>query len=291
MQTTPHYIALFLVATILVMSTLLGILMGLVLINQKRHELYQSSLAALQVQYAHNLLLSQVESQEQTFKNIAQEIHDNINLSLTLSKLTLHQIAEPDPPPDLVARSIGYISDAIRDLSAISRGLNADIIHQQGLFNALSEEIQRVERSSRLHTELVVEGEPAFLPAQEEVLIFRIIQESYNNILKHARASGARLQLAFCPRWVKVEMRDDGIGFNPETLVEKPGKSTGLSTIKSRVELFGGSFLVESAPGAGTRLYFELPIINHDTDQNLPNRPGGRPHTGSERPGPPDQRV
>ncbi|GAA4319861.1 sensor histidine kinase [Flaviaesturariibacter amylovorans] len=291
MQTTPHYIALFLIATILVMSTLLGILMGLVLINQKRHEVYQSSLGALQAQYTHSLLLTQVESQEQTFKNIAQEIHDNINLSLTLSKLTLHQLAEPNPPEDLVERSLGYISDAIRDLSAISRGLNAEIIHQQGLFNALNEEILRVERSSRLRTEFVVEGEPAFLSAQGELLVFRTIQESFNNILKHARASSARLQIVFCSQWIKVEMRDDGIGFDPETLSEKAGKSTGLLTIKSRVELFGGSFLVESAPGSGTRFYFELPINDHDTETNLPDRPGGRPHLGTQRPGPADQRV
>ncbi|TCJ17873.1 hypothetical protein EPD60_06720 [Flaviaesturariibacter flavus] len=280
--TSPRYIAVFLVATILVMTAVLGILMALLLMNQKRHQAFLSRLIALKHEHANNLLRSQVEIQELTFKNIAQEIHDNINLSLTLAKLTLHQIAEHPPVAALAANAQQMISGAINDLSAISRGLNADIIHQQGLFNAIRAEIERIRRSSPVQIDFQIKGETDFLSAQQELLLFRSVQECFNNILKHSKAKNVTLCLDYDENNLRMEVRDDGTGFDPEELPAKKGRSTGLHTLRSRFELFSGSFLVESAPGAGTRLLFTLPINDpNEKEQNLHDRPSRRSHPAS----------
>ncbi|GAB4091197.1 sensor histidine kinase [Flaviaesturariibacter terrae] len=277
--TPPRYIAVFLVATIIVITAVLGVLMTLLLMNQKRHLAFQASLLALKSEHAQNLLRSQIEIQELTFKNIAQEIHDNINLSLTLAKLTLHQMNELLPVKDMAESAQQLISGAINDLSSISRGLNADIIHQQGLFNALKAEIDRIRRVSQLQIEFEITGETAFITAQQELLVFRSVQECFNNILKHAQASSASLRLLYAPERIRVEVRDDGVGFTTEEVVAKRGKSTGIHTLRSRVELLYGSFSVHSVPGEGTQFIFELPIGDpHEKEQNDPDRTGRRPH-------------
>jgi two-component system NarL family sensor kinase len=277
--TPPRYIAVFLVATIIVITAMLGVLMTLLLMNQKRHQAFQASLAALKIQHAHNLLISQVEIQELTFKNIAQEIHDNINLSLTLAKLTLHQVAEHPVVQALAENAQQLITGAITDLSSISRGLNADIIHQQGLFNAIKAEIERIHRVSQLRIEFTIKGETHFLSAQEELLVFRSVQESFNNILKHAKAREAVLLMTYDKVGLSLEISDDGIGFTPQEVEEKRGKSTGLHTLRSRIELFAGTFTVDSTPGEGTRLFLQLPISDHhEKEQDNPDRPGGRSH-------------
>ncbi|RYY86792.1 MAG: sensor histidine kinase [Chitinophagaceae bacterium] len=281
MQTiaSPRYIAVFLVATIIVITGMLGVLMTLLLMNQKRHLTYQASILALKSEHAQDLLRSQIEIQELTFKIIAQEIHDNINLSLTLAKLTLHQITELAPVKGLAESAQQLITGAINDLSSISRGLNADIIHQQGLFNALKAEIERIQRVSQLEIDFAIDGETEFLEAQQELLIFRSAQECLNNVLKHAQARKASLVLGYREGKVRVEVRDDGKGFTREEVAEKRGKSTGLHTLRSRVELLSGTFTVESAPGEGTLLILELPISDaYEKEQNDPDRARGRSH-------------
>ena len=279
MLTPPRYIAVFLVATIIVITAMLGVLMTLLMMNQKRHASFQSSLLALKSEHAHNLLRSQIEIQELTFKNIAQEIHDNINLSLTLAKLTLHQITELAPVQNLAESAQQLITGAINDLSSISRGLNADIIHQQGLFNALNTEIDRIHRVSQLRIDFSITGNTEFLNAQQDLLLFRSVQESFNNILKHARATEATLRLEYLDKAVRVEVADNGVGFTSDELAGKRGKSTGLHTLRSRVQLLNGKFSVQSVPGEGTRLLFELPIGDkHEKEQNDPDRAGRRSH-------------
>jgi two-component system NarL family sensor kinase len=279
--TPPRYIAVFLVATILVMTAALGVLMALLLTNQKRHQAFQARILALKHEHANSLLRSQIDIQEMTFKNIAQEIHDNINLSLTLAKLTLHQIAEYDAVAALAGNAQQMITGAINDLSSISRGLNADIIQQQGLFNAIRAEVERIRRSSPVQIEFVIKGETDFLSAQQELLLFRSVQECFNNILKHSKAKNVYLCLDYNTEHLRVEVRDDGIGFDPADLPAKKGKSTGLHTLRSRVELFSGTLTVTSAPGEGTCLLFELPITDPNEKENVHDRPGRRPHSAA----------
>ncbi|RYD94985.1 MAG: hypothetical protein EOP50_08690, partial [Sphingobacteriales bacterium] len=205
--TPPRFIAMFLVATIIVITAVLGVLMTLLLTNQKRHLAFQASLLALKSEHAQNLLRSQIEIQELTFKNIAHEIHDNINLSLTLAKLTLHQLTELAPVQSLAESAQQMISAAISDLSSISRGLNADIINQQGLFNALRMELDRISRVSQLHIDFIIKGETEFLTTQQELLVFRSVQESLNNVLKHAQATRVSLVLSYASGKVRIEVQ------------------------------------------------------------------------------------
>jgi len=274
----PRYIAFFLLATILVITTVLGALLTLLQMNHKRRQNYLTHMAALLSAHTQDLLRTRLEMQEQTFRDVAREIHDNINLSLTLAKLSLHRAGAAAESVELEEVQ-QLISDAIRDLSTLSRGLNPDFIQQLGLVNAIKAEIERIHRSATLRIEFEVTGETLFIPPQTELILFRSVQECFNNILKHSAAGQAALHLEYRENYVQVRITDDGVGFEPADLEVKRGQSTGLCNLRTRMELFSGSLRVRSLPGKGTQLQFELPIKeSHEHLSDNQDRTGRRPH-------------
>jgi two-component system, NarL family, sensor kinase len=218
------------------------------------------NMETLKMNHEKNLLKTQVEIQEQTFRNISQEIHDNINLSLTLAKLNLYMLGQggEEKTSDGINRSIGLIGNAINDLTAISRGLNSEVICQQGLIRALQQEIDRIGRNTALNIHLVISGEPVYLDSARELFIFRIVQEAFNNIIKHAEARVVELRLGYDCARIDVTITDDGKGFKQELLGEKAG-SAGLTNIRTRTKWFNGSFSLQSEEKAGTQLFITIP--------------------------------
>lgn len=261
METPPPYIILFLVVTILVIAAVLSLLVILILLNQKRQRTYEETLAALKLDHEKNILKTQVEIQEQTFHNIAREIHDNINLSLTLAKLNLNTInwQTEDGPVQKVNDSIAIISDAITDLTDMSRSLNSELIRNQGLLKALQNEMERISRSAKLSIDLQVTGHPVYLSSDRELFIFRIVQEAFNNVLKHAKASQTRLHLHYNGSHVEIRVTDDGVGFNSARL-QKNGLQAGLSNIQTRARLFKGDLSIGRGPEKGTELFVTIPF-------------------------------
>lgn len=202
-----------------------------------------------------------MEIQEQTFNDIAREIHDNISLSLTLAKLQLNttDYTSNEAIKETIDTSIGLITKSITDLSDISRSLNSELIHQQGLIKALQTETQRINKSARVDIKLTITGEPVFLSGAEELFIFRIVQESVNNVLKHAHAKTIDLNLHYNHQKLEVTIKDDGVGFDTALLKTKNGSAAGLSNIKNRAKLFNGNLEIKTASGKGTELFVSIP--------------------------------
>ncbi len=260
MNNPPSYIIVFLITTIIVIVAVLALLVLLILYNQKRQRSYLENMETLKMNHEKHLLRTQVEIQEQTFRNISQEIHDNINLSLTLAKLNLYMLGEngEEKSAEGINRSIGLIGNAITDLSSISRGLNSEVICHQGLLRALQQEVDRIGRSTQLHIHLVISGDPVYLDSARELFIFRIVQEAFNNIIKHAEAKIVELRLHYNCRQLDMTITDNGKGFNKELLTTKSA-SAGLTNIETRTRWFNGSFTVQSEEKAGTQLFITIP--------------------------------
>ncbi len=260
MNNPPSYIIVFLIATIIVIVAVLALLVLLILFNQKRQRSFIQSMETLKMNHEKQLLKTQVEIQEQTFRNISQEIHDNINLSLTLAKLNLYMLEDDEKvkASDAVNRSIGLIGNAITDLTAISRGLNSEVICQVGLIAALQQEVDRIGRNTRLKIHMVVGGEPVYLDSARELFIFRIVQEAFNNIIKHAEATSVELRLHYNCSCVDITVTDNGKGFKKEKLAVKEG-TAGLTNMETRTKWFNGNFSLQTAEQAGTQLFITIP--------------------------------
>ncbi|MEO7922469.1 MAG: ATP-binding protein [Chitinophagaceae bacterium] len=200
-----------------------------------------------------------MEIQEQTFQNISREIHDNISLSLTLAKLHLHTLdwKSQETSREKVDSSILLITKSIVELRDISKSLDADIIIQHGLLKAIDEEVCRIRQVGLFTVHYQVNGIPVYMETQKELIIFRIIQESFNNIIKHAHAGNATLILHYYPEILTILVSDDGRGF--DSALTETNKQSGLKNIETRIKILKGLLDIRSRVGKGTDLLFKIP--------------------------------
>ncbi|HTE32965.1 MAG TPA: ATP-binding protein [Chryseolinea sp.] len=264
MQTINYDITIFLIITTLTILFLAGLIISLIYLYEKKKISYSQRFEAMKLSHENNLLETKLEIQEITFQTISREIHDNINLSLTLAKLHLNTINwnEVDKCGLQIDSSINLLSESIQNLSNISKSLNSEIIKNQGLIIALENEIHRIISLGLLTIELAVTGEPIYMDNQKELLIFRIIQEAFNNIIKHSGATIVLLTLKYEVTELRLCIIDNGKGFYPksEELIKKDGKA-GLSNMSMRAKMMGGEMKVESKLDQGTSLYINIPFI------------------------------
>ncbi|MDI6695640.1 MAG: histidine kinase [Anaerolineales bacterium] len=128
-----------------------------------------------------------------------------------------------------------------------------------GLVPTLKRYVDAWKEQSGIDARLMVTGKERRLESYEEVMIFRAIQELLNNVGRHSNASSVKVQIDLGEGLVKVTVDDDGKGFDPRTLDEKGGM--GLKVIRDRVDMLGGVMDVDSVVGQGTRVTFQLPIL------------------------------
>lgn len=258
-----HEIILLIITTTAIIFLLATIIVTLLYFYKKRQITYQQRLNALKLDFEKNLLKTQVEIQEQTFQHISREIHDNINHSLTLTKLNLvtlnwNNIRETR---ECVDSSINILGSTISDLNSLSKSINTELIKEQGLIKALSNEVNRLKSMAHLNVNYAVKGEAIFMDSEKELVIFRIIQEAFNNIIKHSKATEIRLELDYGNQYLNLIVQDNGIGFNKnEIWSNRRAQHAGLKNMQTRAKLFGGSFLLESWPQKGTQILVSIPI-------------------------------
>ena len=234
-----HYDIIFFV----LVSTILILLMGgfivtILYLYRKKQLAYYRIIEEIKLDYEKNILHTQLEMQEQTLQHISREIHDNITLSLTLAKLNLNTLdwSSSDKVKHQIDSSLLQISKAISDLSDLSKGMNSELITNQGLIEALKKEMTRVQELNLFRVDYIITGSPVFMDSQKELIVFRIIQEAFNNIIKHAKASSVKVNLDYSTDHLNVLIADNGKGFCLNITEENKGKESnaGLSNMKNR---------------------------------------------------------
>src|SRR6187455_1329952 len=145
MEETTYNITAFLLTVTLLILLMAGFIVVLLYFYKKKQIAYLKTIEIINHDHEKNLLKSRVEVQEQTLQNISREIHDNISLSLTLAKLQLNtlDIHDKNKTGQAVSSSVDLLSKSINDLSDLSKSMNADTIAQEGLIDALKNEMAR----------------------------------------------------------------------------------------------------------------------------------------------------
>ena len=224
----------------------------------KKQILNKQKLIEIKSSHENALLKSQLEIQEQTFQNISREIHDNIGQKLTLAKLLLNTIAynEIESVKDSVNEVISIIGVSIQDLSDISRSMSSEMITNNGLIKALEFEINQLNKPGLFNLRLTVTGDAIFMEAQKELLLFRIVQESLNNIMKHAEATQIFVGVNFGKEFIIVEIKDNGKGFN----LPLANHGNGLYNMDKRAKMLNGNCTIHSEKGKGTSITIQIPL-------------------------------
>ncbi|HUS01718.1 MAG TPA: ATP-binding protein [Chitinophagaceae bacterium] len=224
---------------------------------------YLAALDKIKYENEKNLLSTQIEIQEQTFQNISREIHDNIGQKLSLAKLHLNTFTETNNAKsnEKINHALQFISEAINDLSDISRGLSSDIILNNGLVKALEFEVMQLQKMEKYVINFSISGEYIFLENKKELVLFRIVQEAINNFLKHAESSLIDIKLEFQNSNLTLEIKDYGKGFHLSEHLngQKFNSRAGIKNIIKRAGIIGGQIQIQSKINEGTLIKIKVP--------------------------------
>ncbi len=219
----------------------------------------EQRLAAEEEKKKREIIQAIIDAQEKERKELAYELHDNVNQILTSSKLMLEVAAEkPALSAEFVERSLNYLNDAIVEIRKISHSLTPGTLRDISLEAAIDEVVQTINTTGKLQVTYERDIDPAQPEISSEIQIsaLRIVQEQLNNTLKHAGATEALVLLRVSPGLLSITVSDNGVGFDPTTT----RKGLGLNNIFNRVEYFYGSIKLDSSPQKGCSLEIEIPL-------------------------------
>lgn len=211
--------------------------------------------------YARHVL----SAQEDERRRVAQELHDGPVQRLVHLCRTLDFVEEVEevsrPVRDELAGARELTEVIVTELREILRGLRPPALEHLGLVPTLTRLVDEVGGRAGLAAELIVEGKARRLDGDLELTVFRIGQEALSNVERHAKAASVRLTLSFGADVLRLEVRDDGIGFVPDLLAgEWQVAHLGLRGMAERAQLVGGALRVTSEPGQGTAVEATLPV-------------------------------
>lgn len=264
-------VVIIVLAGTFLMLLLVVFIVSFFFIHQRRQQKHLQEKAALKAQYEQEILSSQNEIQETTMKYISRELHDNVVQMLVLIKLQLNSLADNQLSPKVIT-SKEYLNAAITDLRDLSKILNTDNILHEGLVNAIRFELNRVQKSNELKTSFQDSTETLKIDRNQEIIIFRVFQELLQNIIKHAQAKNISVLLEENNNFLKLEVQDDGIGFDFEKKLSNSvgfNSGSGLSNMIYRAKLLNGSLDIVSLEQGSTKSCLTIPtLLKHDQNSS-----------------------
>jgi signal transduction histidine kinase len=197
---------------------------------------------------------------------IARDLHDGSNQLITgaLYEIQAAQEGIRGGREKVALEKLETAKNLLRQIAARSRliisGLRPQILDAHGLLPALKWYADTYQECYQISCAFKVSGRPIRLASEVETAIYRIVQESLNNVAAHARASNAQIQVDFRPAWLRVAVEDDGVGFDCKGVWTIAPDQMGLYGMKERAQSIGGQIEVQSAPGHGTRTTLVVPL-------------------------------
>ena len=214
----------------------------------------------LRQRVARDALQRVVTAQELERRRLARELHDETGQALTSILLGLRGLEEADSPEQL-AEAVGAVRDLVRstlqDVRRLAVELRPKALDDFGLVAALERLTESFAEQTGIDIEFVHTLPDGRLPSDLETALYRIVQESLTNVVKHARASNVSIVLSGAAGSASVVVEDDGVGFEPGRL---SGDGIGLLGMRERIGILGGTVTLESRPGAGTTFRAEIPL-------------------------------
>lgn len=211
---------------------------------------------------------------EEERRRISSGLHDGIGQSLSLLRMKLLRLQETSNNPaqhayyeDLVAN----LKDIINGLKEITYSLKPRLLEEMGLLSAIKNLVDKVSSDTGIQGEINAVGKEIRFEEKLEITIYRIVQESINNILKYAKATNYSIQLVYSPELIRLIISDNGVGFDVNAMLKSHNHGMGLMNMKERVESYNGKLKIDSFTNSGTMLAAEIPLtlgkIWHSHDQ------------------------
>lgn len=240
----------------------------------RRKEAFERNLAYQQQLRAMASELTTLEERQR--KQIALELHDVVAQQLTACIFQLGTLQATNDPSEIqsqlqeVRRQLSASIDQIRSLCF---DLASPALYELGLEAAVCDFLEeRIRKRYRIETVFEDDQQPKPLATEVRTVIYRIIQEVLINVVKHAQASQVTVRLAREDEKIRIEIADNGIGFDCTRLLDDLADSRclGLFSIRERADYIGGTFHIESSRDGGTRISITAPLLKSDHEKPQP---------------------
>jgi two-component system, NarL family, sensor histidine kinase UhpB len=203
-------------------------------------------------------------AQEEERARVARDLHDEVNQSLTALLLRL-EAARVKAPVELaheLAETKALANKAMEELLMLARQLRPTALDDLGLKAALAGHVEELKRRGRISASFESLGDFSALPADIQLVVYRVAQEALSNAAQHSGAGHVRVRLAHEGDRVGLTVTDDGSGFT----FEQAARGLGIAGMRERALLVGGAVEVESRPDVGTRVALTVPLDSTDRE-------------------------
>ena len=209
----------------------------------------------------HQLSRQLVTVQEAERRSIARELHDEIGQALTGLKLTLEMSSrlQVEDAEAALCRALELVQGLIKQVESLSLDLRPAMLDDLGLLPALHWHCKRYTTLTGIQVQLDHSGVGGRFPTEVEITAYRIIQEALTNAARHAKTDRVAVRLWATREILGIQVADSGCGYDPAAAVE--AASSGLTGMRERASLLGGHLAVETAPGSGTSITVDLPLV------------------------------
>ena len=216
-----------------------------------------------------------VRAEEEERLRLSRELHDEpLQVLMHLSR-RLAMVAEDPVPPENLEETLlelrQHVLDAATGLRGIVTGLRPPALDQLGLVPALRSFCADLEDQTGLLVSIEVSGNPERLPSEVELGAFRIVQESASNAARHADARALKVSVEFDKDTLRLEISDNGRGFDPDKLDEHTGEHLGVVGMRERARLLGGSLDLQSSISGGTIVKASIPVRGFELERDHPS--------------------
>jgi signal transduction histidine kinase len=238
-----------------------GFLLAYVSVYNKRKRRHSEEKQSMQHTFTQQLLQSRLEMQEHTFKMVSEEIHDNVGQILSLASIQLSMAIGKMDTSEVTLKGIKEnVDNALNDLRNIAKNLNGNHLQQLSLLQFLNRAEDQITRNGFIHCHKHIKGEEKEICLQNKFILFRILQECFQNVIKHADASAIKIEVKYDHDGLKLIFNDNGKGFDMEHQTHhQPSTGLGLANMQNRVALINGVININSLPNQGTTIHISIP--------------------------------
>lgn len=228
---------------------------------EKERKLQEDRVKFLERQQQVVSLQSMINGQETERTRIAKDLHDGLGGVFSTIKMYFNSLHHEQPAlreQELFQKSYTLVNDASEEIRRIAHNMMPEVLMKMGLVNALKDLCANISAGKLLQVKLEVHGMDKRLNTTTEIMLFRIMQELLNNIIKHAQATEAIIQFVRDGNRLSVQVEDNGRGFN--TSEADKNKNMGMENIQSRVAYLNGKLSIDSQHNVGTTVMMDFLI-------------------------------
>lgn len=243
----------------------LGLLLSVLIIGgliyQNRLKTKNLLLTAAKQEQQIIAIRSMVEGQEKERARIARDLHDGLGNLLATVKANISNLQFNITSQTIYQKAHEMIDEACTEVRKIAHEMMPRALDKLGLKKALEDLVTKMDNTHSFDAQLNIYGKEQILPDSTNIMLYRIVQELMNNIVKYASPKEVILQMTYSEDWLNLTVEDDGKGFNTTDIT--PDAGMGLKSIAFRTQYIGGTYEIDSRPNMGTLVSINVPLSNN----------------------------